>query len=98
MSRSIGDKIAHSVGVSDIPEILEFDLDIIKPKAFIVASDGIWEFLSNEDVKNHILNYIKFNECELCTQDLCFFARKIWEKSGYAVDDITAIIGFFEEI
>ena len=98
MSRSIGDKIAHSVGVSDIPEILEFDLDIIKPKAFIVASDGIWEFLSNEDVKNHILNYIKFNECELCTQDLCFFARKIWEKSGYAIDDITAIIGFFEEI
>ena len=52
MSRSIGDKLAHKVGVSDIPEIKEFNISDVDPLAIIVASDGIWEFMSNEQVKN----------------------------------------------
>ena len=49
MSRSLGDKVAQSVGVSPIPEIFEFH---IKPtdSFIVIASDGIWEFLSNEKI------------------------------------------------
>ena len=49
MSRSIGDFIAHTVGVSTDPEVMKFEL---KPddKFIIIASDGVWEFLSNEDI------------------------------------------------
>ena len=97
MSRSIGDKIAHSVGVSDIPEIMEFNLDDNKPKAVIVASDGIWEFLSNENVKDVVLRYYDCGDADLCARELCENARRIWESSGYAIDDITAVVGFFGE-
>ena len=49
MSRSLGDRIAQSVGVSPIPEIFEFKVH--ESDTFIViASDGVWEFLSNDDV------------------------------------------------
>jgi serine/threonine protein phosphatase PrpC len=46
MSRSIGDRVAHSVGVSADPEINEVLLGV-DDKILILASDGVWEFLSN---------------------------------------------------
>ena len=46
MTRSFGDEVAARVGVIAEPEILE--LDLCKDDKFIVlASDGVWEFLSN---------------------------------------------------
>lgn len=51
MSRSFGDKVAHSVGVSADPETWEFTLGL-HDKYMVIASDGVWEFLSNEDVAN----------------------------------------------
>ena len=49
MSRSFGDDVATSVGVSSIPEIIEINR---KPddKYIILGSDGIWEFITNEEV------------------------------------------------
>lgn len=49
MTRSMGDGVAHSVGCSADPEIMEFTLSI-NDKFVVIASDGVWEFLSNEDV------------------------------------------------
>ncbi len=49
MSRSMGDKVAHSVGVTAEPETLEFTFSL-NDKYLVIASDGVWEFLSNEDV------------------------------------------------
>mmetsp|Transcript_11480 Transcript_11480/g.8405 ORF Transcript_11480/g.8405 Transcript_11480/m.8405 type:complete len:125 (-) Transcript_11480:164-538(-) len=49
MSRSIGDEQAHSVGVTYEPEITKFDL-VPDDKFIILASDGVWEFLTNEEV------------------------------------------------
>ena len=46
MSRSIGDRIAHSVGVSAEAEIFKYNL-YSHDKIIIIASDGVWEFLSN---------------------------------------------------
>lgn len=56
MSRSMGDKVAHSVGVSAEPEVLEFTLGL-DDKFLILASDGVWEFLSNEDVAQIVLPF-----------------------------------------
>lgn len=49
MSRSLGDGVAHKYGVSSNPEITEY---IIQPedKFIILASDGVWEFLTNQEV------------------------------------------------
>jgi serine/threonine protein phosphatase PrpC len=49
MSRSIGDFIAHSVGVIPDPEVMRFELNP-DHKFLIIASDGVWEFLSNEEI------------------------------------------------
>eukprot|EP01017_Pseudomicrothorax_dubius_P044902 TRINITY_DN765_c0_g2_i2.p1 TRINITY_DN765_c0_g2~~TRINITY_DN765_c0_g2_i2.p1 ORF type:complete len:634 (-),score=113.15 TRINITY_DN765_c0_g2_i2:305-2206(-) len=49
MTRSLGDKVASSVGVSWVPEIIEHRITS-QDKFLILATDGIWEFLSNEDV------------------------------------------------
>ena len=49
MSRSFGDKVACMVGVNAIPEISELRMTP-DDKFIIFASDGVWEFLENEDV------------------------------------------------
>lgn len=49
MSRSLGDQVAQSVGVSPEPEITIYDIDI-NDRYIIIASDGVWEFLSNDEV------------------------------------------------
>lgn len=47
MSRSIGDLVAQSVGVSPEPEF--YDIDLCEDDKFmVIASDGVWEFISNE--------------------------------------------------
>jgi len=48
MTRSFGDVVASSVGVSSKPEIWERMMD--EQDAFmILASDGVWEFISNQE-------------------------------------------------
>jgi len=51
MSRSLGDYVAHSVGVIPDPELLYDELNG-DDQFLVIASDGVWEFLSNEDVAN----------------------------------------------
>jgi serine/threonine protein phosphatase PrpC len=49
MSRSLGDFMSHTVGVSAEPEVQEFELTP-DDQIIIVASDGIWEFMSVQNV------------------------------------------------
>ncbi len=49
MTRSFGDATAARVGVNAVPEIKEFDLTN-EDKVIVLASDGVWEFLENQDV------------------------------------------------
>ena len=49
MSRSLGDAVAASVGVIPDPEILEFLLTA-EDKFIVIGSDGVFEFISNEEV------------------------------------------------
>jgi serine/threonine protein phosphatase PrpC len=56
MSRSMGDTIAHSVGCSCEPDITYTALNP-QDRIVLLASDGIWEFLSNSQVANSVLPY-----------------------------------------
>ena len=47
MSRSFGDNISKSIGVSSEPEIIKMKLDK-RDKFILLASDGVWEFVSNQ--------------------------------------------------
>ncbi len=53
MSRSLGDELASSVGIVCDPEITVRKLDSLKNSAelwIVIGSDGIYEFISNEDI------------------------------------------------
>lgn len=49
MSRSIGDRSLTEAGVISTPEFIEYDITQ-NDQVLIIASDGVWEFLSNEDI------------------------------------------------
>ena len=49
MTRSLGDYTAHQVGCSYIPEIRTYETSL-RDKMLVLASDGIWEFMSNQEV------------------------------------------------
>ena len=95
MSRSIGDIDAKKLGVIPNPQIIEYIIND-DTNYMIICSDGVWEFISNEEAMT-IANeyYIKNNPTGLC-QCLYETSFKYWnEDDGLAVDDISAIVVFF---
>ena len=47
MSRSIGDNVSKPYGVTHKPEIIKIAADK-RDKFILLASDGVWEFISNQ--------------------------------------------------
>jgi len=80
MSRSIGDLVAGSVGVICEPEIFECELTD-KSKFIVIASDGIWEFLSNERVAD-IVNPFYYANLDVngAAEKLVEEATKCWRR------------------
>ena len=78
MSRSLGDRVAHSVGVSCEPEIKEFVLNEFD-KILILASDGVWEFLTNTEVANIVIPYFENSAPEAAANALVKAAYLKWK-------------------
>ena len=95
MTRSIGDKIAHNVGVIEEPEFKYYEYDG-KEKFIIIATDGIWEYLNGDDCIKIVK---KFYEEELPIEEACYALVKEsfdkWKRKEVVIDDITATIIFF---
>ena len=94
MSRSIGDFIASKLGVIPEPKFLEEKIDK-DTKFIIVASDGIWEFLDNDTVKNITMPYYEKNDPNGACKELIKRATEFWNQEDIVVDDITCIVVFF---
>jgi serine/threonine protein phosphatase PrpC len=75
----MGDKVAHSVGVTAEPDTLEFTLTH-DDKFIVIASDGVWEFLSNEDVAQIVLPFYEQNAPEAAANALVKAAFKKWKQ------------------
>ena len=78
MSRSLGDAVASSVGVIPEPEILEFTLTP-EDKFVVIGSDGIFEFLSNEDVVKIVVPHWKLKDVEAACESLWKEANLRWK-------------------
>ena len=99
MTRSLGDTIAHSVGVSEEPEIKSFEFDG-KEKFMILASDGIWEYMNNDDCSRIVKPYYEAeigNPQEIANALVKEAFRK-WKRNETCIDDITCIVVFFDPI
>ena len=81
MSRSIGDTVAHSVGCSCEPDITQ---TILTPqdKIVLLASDGVWEFLSNEEVANTVIPFFFKEAPEAAANALVSVALSQWKKNS----------------
>jgi len=97
MTRAFGDFNAEDLGFNTFPDIKEYDINEQKPKIIISATDGIWQFLSNEQVKNLILPYYEEDNITGGIQKLVTSARRMWETMNPKfIDDITIILLFFK--
>ena len=70
MTRAFGNFNAENLGFNTIPDIVEYDIYAKKPKIIILATDGIWQFLSNEQVKNLILPYYEEDNSRLSKKNV----------------------------
>ena len=95
MSRSIGDGMAKKLGVLGEPDIYEYNLNE-NDKFVICATDGVWEYLTNEDVMNIVKEaYINGDKADNACDSLIKSATNIWKKeNSTTVDDISCAILF----
>ena len=63
-------------------------------KFIVIASDGVWEFLSNDEVVNIVMPHYLNNSAEKAAEALIREALKKWKEEENVVDDITCIIIF----
>ena len=94
MSRSIGDFIATKLGVIPEPKFIDEKVDK-DTKFIVVASDGIWEFLDNEKVKNMVMPFYEKNDPSGACKELIKKATEFWNQEDIVVDDITVVVVFF---
>ena len=95
MSRSFGDFQCKKYGVINEPSFVEYSLDE-NCKYIVIGSDGVWDFLENENVvKIGNKYYIKNNPEGFCNEIL-ESAAYWWEKENSVIDDITALVVFFK--
>ena len=95
MSRSIGDAQAKTLGVIAEPDIYEYTLNE-SDKFIVCASDGIWEYLSNDDVMETIKDIYENNgKAEEACEILVKRASSEWRKeNNKTMDDISCVIIF----
>jgi serine/threonine protein phosphatase PrpC len=92
MSRSIGDTVAASAGVTACPDISV--VEITPADAFVIwASDGVWEFIESQDAVDLVAPCADAAEaCRLLTKA----ARHAWAVNEPDVsDDISCVIAIF---
>ncbi|KAJ1616826.1 hypothetical protein T492DRAFT_605907, partial [Pavlovales sp. CCMP2436] len=58
MSRSFGDDVAATIGIIAEPELQYFD--VTDDLAFVLlATDGVWEFMTDQEAVNFVWHQIK---------------------------------------
>ena len=93
MSRSFGDEIAHTVGVTAEPEIFDYNF-VQEDKFILLGSDGIWEFISSEECVNIVKDYYLKDDIDGALSYLYKESSKRWIMEEEVIDDITLIIVF----
>ena len=95
MTRSLGDTLAATVGVTCTPEILEFQLTR-EDKFLLCATDGVFEFLSNEDVVRIVVPFYQGKDGNGACAAVMSEARRRWTQREDVIDDITCVLVFLD--
>lgn len=92
MSRSLADVVAHSAGVSSEPDFTEYSFNPDREDLILVmASDGLWEFMSNQEVMDIAYNT---TEPRFAVDRLISESNERWMKEEQVIDDTTVCVAF----
>ena len=94
MSRSLGDFQAKECGVVTEPEINEIKINH-NFKYMVICSDGVWEFMQNEQVRDLGNMFYSKNQVGNFCSTLVQQAVNSWEKQDIIRDDITVVCVYF---
>ena len=94
MSRSLGDFQGKECGVISTPQIIEFEINN-SAKFMVICSDGVWEFLQNEQVRDLGNAFYILNNIVGFCQELVNISTIQWEQREAIRDDITVVSVFF---
>lgn len=79
MSRSIGDEISQTVGVISVPEITTHK--IAKEDLYcIFASDGVWEFMTSQEVVDLCTKLLKTKSLDEVAKELVEESTQRWKQ------------------
>lgn len=93
-TRSIGDAMAEDLGVFAEPEMLTREI-CPEDKILVLASDGVYEFLTNQSV---IDICAKFGDPLEACRAVVAEAYELWLQYELRTDDITIICIFIDEV
>ncbi|CAD8105720.1 unnamed protein product [Paramecium sonneborni] len=96
MSRSLGDTVAAAIGVSQTPDIKSHDIDSKDDIFIVLGSDGIWEFLDNQSIAELVYPFYQKNDAQGACQKIIQESVAAWKAHSEGIDDITAIVIFFQ--
>jgi len=93
----MADSCGATVGVSAVPEIKVIDVDSSRHKFIVLGSDGLWEFIGNDEVGQIVKPFSDEKNAEGAGETLVKEAYKRWrERSDVQIDDITTVILFLK--
>eukprot|EP01035_Chromulina_nebulosa_P017471 gene17471-23023_t len=92
-TRSLGDMYAEELGVSAEPEIYVRDLNK-NDRYIIIASDGVFEFLTNQMVMDMTM---RFNDPLEACKSIVNSAYNMWLQYEVRTDDISIIAIYIDE-
>lgn len=93
VSRTFGDLILKPYGVIVTPEI--YSLELCEQDRFVVmASDGVFEFMSNEDVAEIVGRWRDRGSAQDAAEELVRVATDRWVEDDSVIDDISCVVVF----
>lgn len=92
MTRSVGDTVLTDFGVVPSPELTVCGLGP-KDQFMVLASDGVWEFMTSGDVASFVARH-KANGASPSVVANALVAESVgkWKKNEQVVDDTTAVV------
>lgn len=96
-TRSLGDLLAHHIGVTSEPSVRVINLSYQQSEKFIaIATDGIWDNMSAEDLVEHI-NEHGMREMGAGSEYVCTKARDLCVGDKIPLDDMTVVISYLNK-
>ena len=96
MSRSFGDNLAHTIGVINMPEVKSYEYTGGE-KFIVIATDSIWQYIDSDECVEIIKEFYEKNLDAIgALNSLVTEAIKRWKKEENKIEDITAVVIFFE--